>query len=108
MSESTNTILRYGTSVWYSNKEMNKAADKPTTSAPSGKTLSPGAIGLQFLDTTWRIAVPVVLMTFIGIFADLRLGSKPWLTLLAVVIGFGFAGLLLKRQLDAVNKEENQ
>jgi F0F1-type ATP synthase assembly protein I len=87
---------------------MNKAADKPTTNASSGKTLSPGAIGLQFLDTTWRIAVPVVIMTLIGIFVDLQLGTKPWLTLVAVVIGFALAGVLLKRQLDAVNKEEDK
>ena len=90
---------------------MNKAADKPTTHASSGKTLSPGTIGLYFLDTTWRIAVPVIIMTVIGIFVDLKLGTKPWLTLGAVVIGFAFAGMSLKRQLDAVNaanKEEDQ
>lgn len=85
---------------------MKQAADKPTTGTPP-KTLSPGAIGLQLLDTTWRIAIPVLIMAALGIFADIKAGTKPWLTLLGTVIGFVGAGVLLKRQLDAVNKEEN-
>lgn len=65
-----------------------------------------GAVALTFLDTTWRIAVPAVLFTFLGIFVDLRLGTKPWLTLLAVLCGFGVAALLVKRQLEAVQQTE--
>ena len=65
-----------------------------------------GIIAVTFLDTTWRIAVPVILFAALGIWADRSFGSKPWLTLLAVVVGFVFAGLLLKRQLDAVAKQE--
>ena len=55
-------------------------------------------------DTTWRIAVPVVLGAGIGIFADVNLGTKPWLTLLGTVIGFVGAGVLLKQQLDAATR----
>jgi F0F1-type ATP synthase assembly protein I len=56
-------------------------------------------IGMELADTTWRIAVPVLLFAGIGIVADRVLGSKPWLTLLGMAIGFVCAGLLVRRQL---------
>jgi hypothetical protein len=68
-----------------------------TTSGPS--PLSQLRIGQALLATTWRIVVPVVLFTGLGIFLDLRIGSKPWLTLLGVVIGFVLAGKLIARLL---------
>ena len=34
------------------------------------------------------------------------MGTKPWLTLLAVIIGFMFAVMLVKKQLAAVAKAE--
>ena len=86
---------------------MKKAAAHPTTkSLVNGAGLSAGDIARQFLDTTWRIAIPVVLFALLGIFADRKLGSKPWLTLLGLVIGFVIAGWLVKRQLDVVLREE--
>lgn len=87
---------------------MKQAAAK-TTHATSGEpTFGAGAVALTFLDTTWRIATPVILFTALGIAADLRFGTKPWLTLLSVVIGFVFAVLLVKRQLEAIQKEERK
>lgn len=89
-----------------------KAADHPTTrppradSASSASTL--GTLGLDFLDTTWRIAVPVLLFAIIGIFADKKLETAPWLTLLGVVIGFVGAGLLVKKQLSAALAAEDK
>jgi predicted F0F1-ATPase subunit len=86
---------------------MKQAAEVPTTKSRSDDaSLGVGVIAITFLDTTWRIAVPVILGAALGIWADRSWGTKPWLTLLAVVIGFVFAGLLLKRQLDAVMKQE--
>lgn len=51
------------------------------------------------MDTAWRMTVPVVLFAGLGIFIDRSLGSKPWVTLLGMVIGFIFAGILVKRQI---------
>jgi F0F1-type ATP synthase assembly protein I len=88
---------------------MKKAADHPTTSNAHGDAdLGITTIALDFLDTTWRIAVPVVLFAGIGIFVDIKAHTKPWLTLLGAVIGFVFAGLLLKKQLAAVASREKQ
>ncbi len=84
---------------------MNKAADHPTTksnAAPDVPAFTAGAIGMQFLSTTWRIAVPSVLGTVLGLIADRRWHTKPWLTFLGVAVGFGLAGLLIKRELDSL------
>jgi F0F1-type ATP synthase assembly protein I len=67
------------------------------TSGPS--SISQLRIAQALLATTWRIAVPVVLGTGLGIFLDLKLGSKPWLTLLGVAAGFVLAGVLIARLL---------
>jgi len=94
--------------IWYSKEEMKKAAAHPTTRSSLGKAdLTVGDIAVQFLDTTWRIAVPVTIGAVLGIVADRTLDSKPWLTLLGTVAGFVLAGVLIKRQLDAVLREED-
>jgi hypothetical protein len=67
--------------------------------APGPSPLKQLRIGQALLATTWRIVVPVVLFTGLGIFLDLHLGSKPWLTLLGVTIGFVLAGMLIARLL---------
>jgi F0F1-type ATP synthase assembly protein I len=86
---------------------MKKAADHPTTSNADGDAgFGFGTIALDLLDTTWRIAVPVVLFAGIGIFVDIKVHSKPWATLAGTVIGFVAAALLLKKQLATVEKRE--
>jgi F0F1-type ATP synthase assembly protein I len=88
---------------------MKKAADHPTTSNAHGDAdFGIGTMALDFLDTTWRIAVPVVLFAGLGIFGDTTLHTKPWLTLLGTLLGFGFAGLLLRKQLIAVKSDDNK
>jgi len=88
---------------------MKQAAANPTTKTPSGDPqLGVGSVALTFLDTTWRIATPVILFTVLGIVGDRHFGSKPWLTLLSVLIGFLFAALLVKRQIQAVQNMEHK
>jgi Putative F0F1-ATPase subunit Ca2+/Mg2+ transporter len=65
-----------------------------------------GSVALTFLDTTWRMATPIVLFTILGIAADRHFATKPWLTLLCLVMGFWLAILLVKRQLEKVQKTE--
>lgn len=89
--------------------EMKQAADHTTTSTPGGNvSFAAGIVGMTFLDTTWRIAVPVLVFAGVGIFADLKLGTKPWITLAAVVAGFVIAGWLVKKQIEAVEREERR
>ena len=88
--------------------EMTSKAAAKTTRTTSGDPSAAGAIALTFLDTTWRIATPVILFTLLGIALDLKFGTKPWITLPSVVVGFVFAALLVKRQLEAVQKAEER
>ena len=82
---------------------MKQKAAVTTTQSLNGKDLfTAGRIALDFIDTSWRIAVPVVLLAVGGIFADRSLESAPWMTLLGTVAGFAVAGLLIRQQIAAV------
>lgn len=86
---------------------MKKAAAHTTTTKPSGNNhFTLGTLASDFLDTTWRISVPVVIFAGVGIFIDTKLESKPWCTLLGMVVGFAAAGYLLKLQLNAVERKD--
>ncbi|HEY5668296.1 MAG TPA: AtpZ/AtpI family protein [Candidatus Saccharimonadales bacterium] len=88
---------------------MNKAADHTTTKSPRGKDqYSLSTLALDLLDTTWRIAIPVVLFAGAGIFLDRKIHAAPWFTLTGAVLGFVIAGLLLRQQLHAVMREESK
>jgi F0F1-type ATP synthase assembly protein I len=67
----------------------------------------PALIIREFADTTWRIVVPVLLFVIVGILLDRWLGTKPWLTLIGMVIGFFFAALLIKRQIGPDDETED-
>ena len=89
---------------------MKQAAAHTTTKSPSGsntaETLS--TLGKDLISTAWRIAVPVVLLAVIGIILDKSFSTAPWLTLALTAVGFVFAGLLVKKQLAAVEKRESK
>ncbi len=74
----------------------SKLDSKHSDTLPAAQKLH---VGRELFDTTWRMTIPVVLFAGLGIIADRSAGSKPWLTLLGVVVGFGFAALLIKQQL---------
>lgn len=88
---------------------MKQAAATTTTKSPRGdRTTALGTIGKDFLDTAWRIAVPVILFAVIGIILDKSLDTAPWLTLALTVVGLFIAGWLVKKQLAAVEKLEDK
>jgi hypothetical protein len=57
------------------------------------------ALIISMADTTWRMFTPPAILVAGGIFTDLKLGTKPWITFLSAVAGLGFSVLLVKRQL---------
>lgn len=71
----------------------------PTVPTNSSQPPAKLHVGRELVDTTWRITVPVLLFAVAGLFADKALGSKPWLTLLGVMVGFLLAAQLIKRQI---------
>jgi F0F1-type ATP synthase assembly protein I len=50
-------------------------------------------------DTTWRMFVPVIGGTIIGVWADNMFKSKPVWTIVAITFGVIVAGLLVRQQL---------
>lgn len=50
-------------------------------------------------DTTWRMFIPSIGGTLLGVWADRSWGTTPWLMIVGIAIGAGVAGLLVWRQL---------
>ncbi len=50
-------------------------------------------------DTTWRMFTPPTILVGAGIWLDLKLETKPWLTILGAVVGLACSIWLVKRQL---------
>ncbi len=79
---------------------MSAAADKSDKKgAPSQKS----AVILLFMiaaDTTWRMFVPIIAGTALGIWTDHTLTDKPLGTIIGVVIGTVIAALLVRQQLN--------
>jgi uncharacterized membrane protein len=55
-------------------------------------------------DTSWRMFVPTISTILLGFWADSSWGTKPWLTILGILIGTAITALLIKRQFDEVKK----
>jgi|GEM_PF-2483432 len=79
-------------------KPTAKSPSRPDTAPPAG--LQQLRIGAELADTTWRITVPVVLFAGLGIVIDRTTGSRPWMTLLGMAVGFFVAAYLIKKQLQ--------
>ncbi len=76
----------------------DKSGDSPTppkSTDPSTVVLLLGIAG----DTTWRMFVPVIGLTALGIWGDRSFGTKPWLTAAGVALGTAIATLLVRNQL---------
>lgn len=50
-------------------------------------------------DTTWRMFIPIIGLAIAGVALDVRLYTKPWLTVLGIIIGVIIASVLVLRQL---------
>ena len=89
---------------------MKQAAAHTTTKSPRGvdRTTALSTIGKDLLDTAWRMAVPVIVFAVLGIVLDKSFNTAPWLTLVFTAVGFVFAGLLVKKQLAAVEERERK
>lgn len=59
----------------------------------------PLAFVATIADTTWRMFVPSVGFTLLGVWADAEWNTKPWLMAVGIVIGAVSAYLLVSRQI---------
>ncbi len=75
--------------------EAKKGDDKPAASEKSTAVL----LFTIAADTTWRMFVPIIGGTVIGVWGDRAYDTKPWLTIAGIVVGIIIAALLVKGQL---------
>ncbi len=78
-------------------KHTSDVSPPPTKSSAS---LLLGTIG----DTTWRMFVPTIGLTLLGLYIDTQLVTKPWLTITGIILGTVMATVLVKQQLRNVTK----
>lgn len=57
---------------------------------------------LTIADTTWRLFIPTIGFTIIGLLLDKQLGTKPWIMVASIVTGVAIALLLTRSQLKKV------
>lgn len=81
---------------------MSAAADKSDkTGTPSQPQRS--MVVLLFIiaaDTTWRMFVPIIGGTALGVWADNTLTDKPLGTVIGITVGIAIAALLVRQQLN--------
>lgn len=53
-------------------------------------------------DTTWRLFVPTIGGTLLGLWADKSWNTTPWLTILGIILGSAIAIALVRAQLKKV------
>lgn len=81
---------------------MSSQNKKPEETPIAGQTQATSTVAFMFgtiADTTWRMFVPTIGLTFLGWSADKHWGTKPWLFILGVIVGASISALLVRRQL---------
>ncbi len=64
----------------------------------------PLAFVVTIADTTWRMFVPSVGFTLLGVWADSQMYTKPWLMVAGIVVGAASAYLLVSRQIGKLKR----
>ena len=73
------------------------------------KSAEPEALGVVLAtigDTTWRMFVPSVGLTLLGVWADSQLQTKPWLMVAGIALGCFGAFLLVKKQISVIKSRK--
>jgi positive regulator of sigma E activity len=60
---------------------------------------------LTIADTTWRLFIPIVGFTVGGLIVDKLLTTKPWLMIVAMLLGTALAIWLVQAQLKKVKQQ---
>ena len=82
----------------------DKSGDSPTP-PPKNADASTVILLLGIAgDTTWRMFVPSIGFTLLGVWLDGQLSTKPWLMIIGIGVGCLLAFLLVYRQLAAVKR----
>ncbi len=93
----------------YHNTDMT-ASPRLTKKQPSQTTAqyrrlsAPMLLFVTALDTTWRVFIPTLAGTFLGIGIDSWLASAPVATIVCLALGVTASALLIAQQLLAIRK----
>lgn len=60
---------------------------------------------MTMADTTWRMFLPIIGLTVLGLLADKWLHTTPWIMIVCMIIGIVIAGLLIRQQLQRVKNK---
>ena len=72
--------------------------DQETPLLPRSKRPAVFLLG-TIADVTWRLFVPTMALTLLGLYADTRLDLRPILTATGGILGFGLSAYLVYRQI---------
>lgn len=82
---------------------MSPSPQKRDAQTPPNKTAS--LLLGDIADTTWRMFVPTIGLTVLGLIADKSLHTTPWMMVIGIVVGAAIAIGLVRRQLQKVNSQ---
>lgn len=63
-------------------------------------------ITIDIADTAWRMFLPIVGATIVGLLLDKQLHTTPWVMIVLMIGGVVLAGLLVRRQLQRIKSEK--
>lgn len=81
------------------------------TYVKTGKKSEAGASVLMMktvAGTTWRMFVPTIGFTLVGLAADYCYGTKPWLMVSGVALGFAVSFGLVWLQIAQIRRQESK
>jgi energy-converting hydrogenase Eha subunit E len=81
----------------------------PSPNNGDDKSVPPSSSTVIFLlltmaDTTWRLFVPTVGLTIVGLLLDKQLATTPWLMLVGIVVGSALAIILVRAQIKKAKR----
>jgi hypothetical protein len=79
-------------------KMRMKNESKPERDAAIGRNYVLELI-VSMADTTWRMFVPPAVLVPVGLWADLKWGTRPWLTMVGLIVGLGLSVMLVRAQM---------
>lgn len=87
---------------------MSAAAAKNSDDKPKPPKKSAALILFTIAaDTTWRMFVPTLGGTALGIWLDNSIETKPWCTIVGLSIGVAITTLLVRQQYKKANEQKN-
>lgn len=60
------------------------------------------------IGTTWRMFVPTIGLTLVGLSIDMMVGTRPWMTISGICLGFAGAFALVWLQIARIKSQEAQ